>query len=93
MREILKMERKTEKVPLNGQMEISILGHGRMGNSTEQEYGEVPKMTKRDKESGLMEKDTDGQQDLKCLHNPLQALIEDDDNIKQSSLYIIDYNY
>jgi hypothetical protein len=60
MKGISKMAKRMEKAPLNGLMETSILGLGRMGNNMELGFGGALRMTKKDKGSGLMERDIDG---------------------------------
>lgn len=66
MKETSKMERRTEKVLLNGQQASSTLVAGEMENSMALAFFIIQKKAQRNKENGKMEKESDGSKELKC---------------------------
>lgn len=71
MKEISRMERKTEKGHLNGQLASGILEVGEMENNMGLAYCIIRKKDQRSKESGKTERESGGFKVQKCLaHRP-----------------------
>jgi hypothetical protein len=82
MKVILRMARRMEKAHLSGQTALSILAAGSVGNNTAQGYYMTLRRTLKSKANGVMARDSDGCQVLKCFPRPplpVNREFDDDD--------------